>query len=57
MRSWARSPGPDGRLRLSFEIVYGHAFKAAPRAPLKGETQVGLEDMRAMVRAARGPRR
>ena len=23
--------GADGRLRLSFEIVYGHAFKAAPR--------------------------
>lgn len=46
--------GPDGRLRLSFEIVYGLAFKAAPRAPMTGETTVALEDMRAMVRAARG---
>lgn len=25
----------DGRPRLSFEIVYGHAFKAAPRAPVQ----------------------
>jgi malonyl-CoA O-methyltransferase len=49
--------GRDGRLRLSFEIVYGHAFKAAPRTPLTGETSVGLEDMRAMLRATRGPRR
>ena len=48
--------GPDGRLHLSFEIVYGHAFRAPPRAPLSGETTVSLEDMRAMVRAAGGPR-
>ncbi|MCC7100000.1 MAG: biotin synthase, partial [Rubrivivax sp.] len=25
----------DGRPRLSFELVYGHAFKAAPRAPVQ----------------------
>jgi len=49
--------GPDGRLRLSFEIVYGHAFKAAPRAPATGQTTVALDDMRAMVRAARALRR
>jgi malonyl-CoA O-methyltransferase len=49
--------GPDGRLRLSFEIVYGHAFKAAPRVPATGQTTVALGDMRAMVRAARAPRR
>lgn len=48
--------GADGRLQASFEIVYGHAFKAAPRAGLRGETAVSLEDMRAMVRAGRGPR-
>jgi hypothetical protein len=23
---------PDGQLGISFEIVYGHAFKAAPRS-------------------------
>ena len=48
--------GADGRLRLAFEIVYGHAFKAAPRATPSGETSVPLEQMRAQLRAARGRR-
>ena len=51
-RAGQRLPGRDGRLRLSFEIVYGHAFKAAPRVPATGQTTVALEDMRAMVRVA-----
>lgn len=46
--------GPDGRLRLVFEIVYGHAFRPPPRPKLAGETAVPLADMRAMVRAGRG---
>jgi malonyl-CoA O-methyltransferase len=46
--------GPDGRLRLSFEIVYGHAFKAAPRPPVKSETLVALDDLRLLARARRG---
>ena len=33
--------GPDGRLRLEFEIVYGHAFKAAPRATLTVHRRAG----------------
>ena len=48
--------GPDGRMGLSFEIVYGHAFKAVPRTAPIGETAVSLEDMRAMVRSGRTPR-
>ncbi len=46
--------GPDGRLRLVFEIVYGHAFRPPPRPKLAGVTAVPLADMRAMVRAGRG---
>ena len=42
--------GPDGRIRMQFEVAYGHAFKAAPRVPLSAETTVSLDDMRAMVR-------
>jgi malonyl-CoA O-methyltransferase len=43
----------EGRLLLSFEIIYGHAFKAAPR-PALGPTQaVSVEDMRAMLRSTR----
>ncbi|WP_077034205.1 hypothetical protein [Pelomonas sp. KK5] len=42
--------GPDGRLRLTLEIVYGHAFKAAPKLRVDAETRVSLEQMREMVR-------
>lgn len=42
--------GPDGLLRLSLELVHGHAFKPAPRPRLNAETRVSLDEMRAMVR-------
>jgi malonyl-CoA O-methyltransferase len=48
--------GADGRLHLSFEIVYGHAFNPPPRAKLAPQTEVSLDAMRAMVRGARTPR-
>jgi malonyl-CoA O-methyltransferase len=28
---------PDGKLGLSFEVIYGHAFRPAPRVTAKGE--------------------
>lgn len=45
----------DGRLRLSLEIVYGHAFKPLPRVPLASETHVTLEQMKSLVRQGRKP--
>ena len=40
----------DGRLLLTFEIIYGHAFKAEPR-PARGDSRsVSLDEMRAMLR-------
>lgn len=42
--------GSDGLLRARVEVIYGHAFKPAPRARLAAETAVSLDDMRAMVR-------
>ena len=45
--------GGDGRLRLDFELVYGHALRAPPRPRVAGQTTVPLEDMRDMVRAGR----
>jgi malonyl-CoA O-methyltransferase len=40
----------QGRIRLSFEVVYGHAFKAPPR-PGRGEASVvSLESLRAKLR-------
>ncbi|HZF79332.1 MAG TPA: biotin synthase [Rubrivivax sp.] len=43
----------QGRTRLVFELVYGHAFKAAPRARVAPETTLPLDDMRALIRAGR----
>jgi malonyl-CoA O-methyltransferase len=43
----------QGRLSLGFELIYGHAFKSAPR-PARGESQsVSVDDMRAMLRGRR----
>lgn len=39
-----------GRLKLSFEIVYGHAFKPAPRMGMAPQTVVPLEEMRQALR-------
>lgn len=45
-------PGPqqDGQLPLTFEIIYGHALKPAPQMPLRANSTVPLQDMRAMLR-------
>lgn len=45
--------GPDGRLALTFEIVYGHAFKPAPRLKVGEQSAVSLQDMRAMLQGGK----
>lgn len=45
----------DGQIALTFELIYGHAFKPAPRAKVQASTSVSLQDMRAMLRE-RAPR-
>lgn len=45
--------GPDGRLGLTFEIVYGHAFKPAPRLKAGEHSAVSLQDMRAMLQGGK----
>lgn len=42
--------GPDGRLALGFEIVYGHAFKPPPRVPVAAETRLSAETLRELAR-------
>lgn len=44
---------PDGRVALTFEIVYGHAFKPAPRVNLSPETRVDIREMKQMLSAHR----
>lgn len=48
-----RLRGPDGKLALTFEIVYGHAFKPLPRPRVGEHSAVPLADMRAMLHADR----
>jgi malonyl-CoA O-methyltransferase len=43
----------DGKLTLTFEIVYGHALKPLPRARLGEQTAVSVGDMRAMLQSDR----
>ena len=39
----------DGHMTLTFEVIYGHAYKPKPRIPLTGSSQVSLADMRQML--------
>ena len=43
-----------GRIALTFEIIYGHAFKPRPKVSLSPESAVSLRDMRAMLQGGRG---
>jgi malonyl-CoA O-methyltransferase len=45
--------GPDGKLTLTFEIIYGHALKPVPRARMGEQTAVSMDDMRAMLQSER----
>lgn len=54
LRELAALADSDGTIALSFEVAYGHAFKAAPRMRAGEATTVSLEDMRAMVRTRHG---
>ena len=49
-----RLAGTDGRLRLSFEIIYGHAFKPQRRLTVAPETRLSLDEMRGSLRRGRG---
>jgi malonyl-CoA O-methyltransferase len=52
----ARLAGPDGRLSLTFEVIYGHALKPAPRVRVAPESSVSLGDMQALLKGGRkGP--
>ena len=48
--------GLDGRLALTFEVIYGHAMKPAPRVRVSGESAVSLQDMRTLLHAERNSR-
>jgi malonyl-CoA O-methyltransferase len=39
----------QGQIELTFEIIYGHAFKPAPRIKLAAESSVSMQQMREML--------
>jgi malonyl-CoA O-methyltransferase len=43
--------GPDGRLALTFELIYGHALKPAPRVRVAAESAFSLQDMKTLLHA------
>ncbi|WP_457282223.1 biotin synthase [Polaromonas sp. P5_D5] len=45
--------GEDGRLCLTFEIIYGHALKAPPRIKVSPLSAVSVADMRSMLQGQR----
>lgn len=45
--------GNDGLLAVSVELVFGHAFKVAPRLSVAAETHVSVDAMRATLRQSR----
>lgn len=47
---------PDGRLALTFEIIYGHAVKPQPVVRVSERSAVSLEDMRALLQSDKRPR-
>ena len=40
----------DAGIELTFEVIYGHAFKAEPKAKMQELSSIALDDMRAMLR-------
>lgn len=42
--------GSQGRLSLTFEVIYGHALKPQPRVKISPMSSVSVEDMRAMLK-------
>jgi malonyl-CoA O-methyltransferase len=49
---WGTSAA-DGSITLTFEVIYGHAYKPAPRIKVSSESAVSMQDMRAMLARAK----
>jgi malonyl-CoA O-methyltransferase len=42
---------PEGRLALTFEVVYGHALKPQARVKIASQSEIDLDDMRQMLQS------
>lgn len=50
MQQHLRVDASEGQLALTFELVYGHAFKPTPRVAVESESMVSLDQMRSMLK-------
>ena len=50
-----RLAGADGRLSLTFEVIYGHALKAQAKIRVSALSSVSVEDMRSMLKTPLPP--
>ena len=53
MDTLAQTAGPDGRVAMAFEVIYGHAFKPPPRARVAPTTHVPVDVLQRMARSRR----
>ena len=42
-------PEQDGRIKLTVEVIYGHALKPLPRLKVQQQSSVSLQDMRTLL--------
>ncbi len=47
--------GVDGRLSLTFEVIYGHALKPQPKIKVSAMSSVSVRDMRSMLGIGQNP--
>ncbi|WP_028602623.1 hypothetical protein [Ottowia thiooxydans] len=55
LSQYLRGGASEGPLALSFEVIYGHALKPAPRLPVAAQTEISLDDMRSTLRERKKP--
>jgi len=55
LQAQAKPTANGSELALTFEIIYGHAFKPPSRHKLGAQTEVSLDDMRNMLKAKAPP--
>lgn len=53
LATYLTDPADGGRLKLTFEVIYGHAMKPKPRVKLSEHSAVSLRDMREMLQTRR----
>jgi len=53
LRQGLADPRDGNRLKVSFEIIYGHAFKPSPRFAAKPHTNIDVESLRRAAKATR----